>query len=113
MPTPQKLTENRRKLARTRPTSTGRQPASAGLAHLVGMEPINRRESTEPALSIKELAAHLCIPVQTLYDLRSQGRGPTGFRVGRRLRFRQSEIDAWLRRMEEEDLERQRAGSRR
>ncbi len=48
------------------------------------MEPINRHESTEPASSIKELAAQLCVPVQTLYDLRSQGRGPTGFGVGRR-----------------------------
>jgi predicted DNA-binding transcriptional regulator AlpA len=44
--------------------------------------------------------------VQSLYDLRSQGRGPTGFRVGRQLRFRRSEVSAWLERMEAEDLER-------
>lgn len=63
----------------------------------------------EPALSIKELAAQLHVSAQ---DLRSQGRGPTGFRVGRHLRFRQSEIDAWLSRLEEEDADRH-PGSRR
>lgn len=57
----------------------------------------------EPAYSIKELAEQLQVSCQTLYDLRSQGRGPTGFRIGRHLRFRQSEVDAWLARLEEED----------
>ncbi|MGY2702786.1 helix-turn-helix transcriptional regulator [Nocardioides sp. HB32] len=60
----------------------------------------------EPALSLKELTEQLHVSVQTLYDLRSQGRGPTGFRVGRHLRFRQSEIQAWLHRLEEEDVDR-------
>lgn len=70
-------------------------------------------ESLELVLSLSELAARLQVSVQTLYDLRSQGRGPRGFRVGRELRFRLSEIDAWLARMEEADAERhQRGGSR-
>ncbi len=43
-----------------------------------------------------KFAAHLAVSVQTLYDLRSKGRGPRGFRVGRELRFRRSEVDAWL-----------------
>ena len=63
-------------------------------------------DAVETALSLKELAAQLQVSTQTLYDLRSQGRGPTGYRVGRHLRFRQSEIDAWLTRLEEEDAER-------
>ncbi|GAA1520862.1 helix-turn-helix transcriptional regulator [Nocardioides humi] len=63
-------------------------------------------EAIEPALSLQELAAQLGVKVQALYDLRSQGRGPTGFRVGRQLRFRRSEIEAWLARLEEEDAER-------
>jgi excisionase family DNA binding protein len=66
----------------------------------------------EPAYSIRELAEQLHVSCQTLYDLRSQGRGPTGFRVGRNLRFRRSEVDAWLRRMEEEDLGRHPSGGR-
>jgi excisionase family DNA binding protein len=62
----------------------------------------------EPVLSMSELAARLRVSVQTLYDLRSQGRGPRGFRVGRELRFRLSEVDSWLGRMEEADAERHR-----
>lgn len=57
----------------------------------------------EPVLTLSELAAHLAVSTQTLYDLRSRGRGPRGFRVGRELRFRQSEIDAWLARLEDRD----------
>lgn len=39
-------------------------------------------------LSLSELCAQLQVSAQTIYDLRSQGRGPRGFRVGRELRFR-------------------------
>jgi predicted DNA-binding transcriptional regulator AlpA len=46
------------------------------------------------------------VPAQTIYDLRSQGRGPRGFRVGRELRFRISEVEAWLARMEEDNKRR-------
>jgi excisionase family DNA binding protein len=63
-------------------------------------------ETLDTVLSLSELAARLRVSVQTLYDLRSQGRGPRGFRVGRELRFRASEIDAWLARMEEADAAR-------
>ena len=63
-------------------------------------------ETLDTVLSLSELAAHCGVTVQTIYDLRSQGRGPRGFRVGRELRFRVSEIDAWLSRMEEADAAR-------
>jgi excisionase family DNA binding protein len=56
--------------------------------------------------TLSQLAAELGVTVQTLYDLRSQGRGPRGFRVGRELRFRVSEVDAWLAQMEADDAER-------
>ncbi|MGZ6795110.1 MAG: helix-turn-helix transcriptional regulator [Nocardioidaceae bacterium] len=99
------------------------RPASVGLAHLVGMDtdtdtdteidpgPVSR-DGLEPVLTLSELAAHLAVSVQTLYDLRSQGRGPRGFRVGRELRFRRSEVDAWLARLEAADGARPRAGNR-
>jgi excisionase family DNA binding protein len=57
-------------------------------------------------LTLSQLAAQLGVTVQTLYDLRSQGRGPRGFRVGRELRFRVREVDAWLAQMEDDDAER-------
>ena len=58
---------------------------------------------------LAELAALLKVSAQTIYDLRSKGRGPRGFRVGTQLRFRESEIDAWVQRMELAD-ERRHAG---
>ena len=55
---------------------------------------------------MSELASALGVTLQTLYDLRSQGRGPRGFRVGRELRFRVSEVDDWLAQMESDDARR-------
>lgn len=49
--------------------------------------------------------------MQTIYDLRSKGRGPRGFRVGTQLRFRESEIDAWVQRMELADEQRHAGGA--
>ncbi len=63
-------------------------------------------------LSLSELCGQLQVSAQTIYDLRSQGRGPRGFRVGRELRFRVSEIEAWLTGLEAEDGRRQRLGVR-
>jgi len=88
---------------------------TAGLAHLpvmdtkAGLEnPADPPQLTliEQVLSLSELCAHLQVSAQTIYDLRSQGRGPRGFRVGRELRFRISEVEAWLARMEQDDEQR-------
>ena len=63
-------------------------------------------------VSLSALAAQLQVTAQTIYDLRSQGRGPRGFRVGRELRFRVSEIEAWLTRLESDDDRRHQTRSR-
>jgi predicted DNA-binding transcriptional regulator AlpA len=60
----------------------------------------------DPVVTLSQLASQLDVSVQTLYDLRSQGRGPRGFRVGRELRFRVREVDVWLAQMEADDAER-------
>jgi len=57
-------------------------------------------------MTLSELAAFLSVSTQALYDLRSKGRGPRGFRVGRQLRFRLSEIEAWIASMEDADAKR-------
>jgi excisionase family DNA binding protein len=85
------------------------------------MEPTNATESNatvvqgafEQAWSLQELAGRLQVSCQTIYDLRSQGRGPRGFRIGRELRFRASEVEAWLARLEAQDAERHRSADRR
>jgi excisionase family DNA binding protein len=57
----------------------------------------------EPVLTTSELAAHLGVRVQTIHDLRHSGRGPRGIRVGRELRYRLSEVNAWLSKLEQGD----------
>jgi excisionase family DNA binding protein len=97
------------------------RPGAVGLVHLPVMEAKTThtadqdRPSLRPieqVLSLSELCAHLQVSAQTIYDLRSQGRGPRGFRVGRELRFRISEIEAWLARMEHQDDQRHPIGGR-
>jgi excisionase family DNA binding protein len=83
------------------------RPRAAGLVHLVCMKTTTHPDTgLGPVLTLSQLAAQLGVTVQTLYDLRSQGRGPRGFRVGRELRFRVGEVDAWLAEMEADDAER-------
>lgn len=91
------------------------------LPHLVCMDTSTGRKThttqTPPppidqVLSLSELCDYLHVTAQTIYDLRSQGRGPNGIRVGRTLRFRVSEIEAWLARLEAEDAQRHSVGNR-
>jgi len=49
-------------------------------------------------LSVGELAKYLGVPVATLYAWRYRGEGPPGFRVGRHLRYRWSDVQAWIER---------------
>ena len=95
------------------------RPIAGGFAHLMVMKTEKTRDTRVKAptlslvdgvLSLSELCAQLHVGAQTIYDLRSQGRGPRGFRVGRELRFRISEIDAWLARLEAEDDRRHHMG---
>lgn len=62
--------------------------------------------ATAPTMTLSELAAYLSVSNQALYDLRSKGRGPRGFRVGRQLRFRLTEVEAWIASMEADDARR-------
>ncbi len=91
-------------------TTTATHAAAADRATYTGTA-ANAAEDTEPLLTLSELAARLSVSVQTLYDLRSKGRGPRGFRIGRELRFRRSEVDAWLGRLEAADEARHPSGS--
>lgn len=47
-------------------------------------------------LTTTELAAYLSVPVATLHQWRHRGVGPRGIRVGRHVRYRSSDVDAWL-----------------
>ena len=43
-----------------------------------------------------EVADYLRVPLRTLYRWRYAGEGPPAFRVGRHLRFRWADVEAWL-----------------
>lgn len=51
---------------------------------------------SEPLLSPQELADYLEVPVKTIYSWRHRNKGPRGFRVGKHLRFRCRDVEAWL-----------------
>ena len=54
------------------------------------MEPLNR------LLTVQDLADYLDVPVATIYAWRYRRQGPPGFRVGRHLRFRSSDVERWI-----------------
>lgn len=54
---------------------------------------VNAREEL---WSVEQLAAYLKVPVATVYSWRSKGYGPVGIRVGRYVRYRASDVEAWL-----------------
>jgi excisionase family DNA binding protein len=47
-------------------------------------------------LSVDDVAVLLGVPVATLYAWRYRGTGPRGLRVGRHLRYRRGDLDAWI-----------------
>ncbi|MGE3449382.1 MAG: helix-turn-helix transcriptional regulator [Microbacteriaceae bacterium] len=50
----------------------------------------------EKLLSAEEVSDYLGVPVNTLYQWRHKGTGPTAFRVGRFLRYDPVEVRQWL-----------------
>jgi excisionase family DNA binding protein len=58
---------------------------------------IDAKDTELPTLlGIAELADYLGVPVSTVYLWRSRNQGPPGFRVGRQIRFRTSDVLQWL-----------------
>lgn len=59
-------------------------------------EPARTDGALDPLLRAQAVADALDIPVQTLYVWRTKGAGPRGIKVGRHLRYRRSDVEAWL-----------------
>jgi excisionase family DNA binding protein len=47
-------------------------------------------------MTIGELAEYLQVPRETIYRWRKHGGGPCGLRMGRHVRFRRSDVEAWI-----------------
>jgi excisionase family DNA binding protein len=50
----------------------------------------------ERLMTIADLSMMLGVPIYTFYRWRHRGEGPTGYRVGRHVRYRRSSVEAWL-----------------
>ncbi|MBX6389684.1 MAG: helix-turn-helix domain-containing protein [Frankia sp.] len=55
-------------------------------------------ESTdqERLWTVQDLAGFLGVPVNTVYKWRTTGDGPPGLRIGRHVRYRREDVEAWL-----------------
>ena len=56
-------------------------------------------------LSVQELAALFGIPVGSIYNWRNRGTGPRGYRIGRHVRYRRSDVELWLEEQADEPQE--------
>lgn len=50
----------------------------------------------ERLMSLPDLSEFLGVPLNTLYRWRYRGEGPKGYRVGRHVRYRRADVEAWL-----------------
>lgn len=59
---------------------------------------INHMEQRDRLLTVQELAEYLAVPTSTIYQWRYRRKGPPGFRIGRHVRYRHSDVDEWIQR---------------
>lgn len=50
----------------------------------------------EPLWDVHDLAVYLGVPVSTVYDWRTRGKGPAAYRFGKHLKFAVSDVRAWV-----------------
>jgi len=55
---------------------------------------------TSRLMTTKQVADLLQVPVATLYRWRYYRDGPSAFRVGRHLRYRETEVESWITQQE-------------
>lgn len=66
------------------------------------MNDVGRTERVpKPLLDIEDIATWTKRSVASLYQLRHRGKGPRAIKVGRVLRFRRSDVEAWLTSLED------------
>jgi predicted DNA-binding transcriptional regulator AlpA len=56
---------------------------------------VKKTHDLSPHFTPQDLADRLGIPLNTVYYWRNTGQGPKGFRVGKHVRWRLEEVEAW------------------
>lgn len=51
---------------------------------------------SDQLLSVKDVATYLAVPTATIFRWNSRGTGPRRMRVGKHVRYRRVDVDAWL-----------------
>lgn len=54
------------------------------------------QRSDDRLMTAQEAADYLRVPLRTLYAWRVEGVAPRAYRLGRSLRFRRADLDAWV-----------------
>ena len=49
-----------------------------------------------PLLSVADLSGLIGIPVSTIYDWRTHGKGPVAYRFGKHLKYATADVTAWM-----------------
>jgi excisionase family DNA binding protein len=57
-------------------------------------------------LSLQEAASYLDVAVDTMYQWRARGIGPTGVKIGNRVKYRRETLDAWVAGREQAEADR-------
>lgn len=57
--------------------------------------PVNLKE-LERLVTIKDVSDLTGFATSSLYTMRHEGRGPKGYRIGGRVRYRLSDVLAWI-----------------
>lgn len=66
---------------------------------MASTSPTSKEQAVVDALlGPPELTAILGVPLSTIYKWNAAGTGPRFFKVGRHVRWRRSDVDAWLER---------------
>lgn len=72
---------------------------------------MSEQSDDSPLLNTKDLAALLKTTANAVNILRHRGQGPQGFRRGRNVLYRRTEVERWLRAQEAGDRLGQRAAA--
>ncbi|HLM07499.1 MAG TPA: helix-turn-helix domain-containing protein [Blastococcus sp.] len=59
-------------------------------------------------LTIQEVSGRTRLPVPTLRYFRTRNEGPPSFRLGRRVLYRESDVEAWIDAQMQADADRRR-----
>lgn len=51
---------------------------------------------TDPLYGPQWLADYFGVPLQTVYQMNSRGIGPRRIKIGKHVRYRKADVDAWL-----------------